>query len=82
MMSKTLKERQFSFLDRNFVEEFNDAHTMRQVLSTAMLQTRADMATEYFEMDDGLLVSMFFKNPPGRLLRRQWTQLPKVFPDY
>ena len=55
---------------------------MRQVLSAAMLQTRPDMATEYYEMDDGLLVAMFFKNPPGRLLRRQWTQPPKVFPDF
>jgi len=40
------------------------------------------MITEYFEMDDGLLVSMFFKNPPGRLLRRQWTNDVKVFPEF
>jgi hypothetical protein len=40
------------------------------------------MVTEYYEMDDGLLVSMFFKNPPGRLLRRQWTNPVRVFPDF
>ena len=40
------------------------------------------MITEYFEMDDGLLVSMFFKNPPGRLLRRQWTNAARVFPEF
>jgi len=82
MMRKNLKERQFSFLDRHFIEEYKDAHTMRQALSSAMLKLRADVATEYFEMEDGLLVSMFFKNPPGRLLRRQWTQPAKVFPDF
>jgi len=33
-------------------------------------------------MDDGLLVSMFFQNPPGRLLRKQWTHPIRVFPDF
>ena len=40
------------------------------------------MATDYYPMDDGLLVSIFFKNPPGRLLRRQWTNPVKVLPDF
>lgn len=33
-------------------------------------------------MDDGLLISLFFKNPPGRLLRRQWTNPVKVYPEF
>lgn len=33
-------------------------------------------------MDDGLLVSIFFKNPPGRLLRRQWSSTVRSFPDF
>lgn len=40
------------------------------------------MTTKYFEEDDGLLVSMYFKNPPGRLLRRQWSNKVNVFPDF
>lgn len=38
--------------------------------------------TDYYEMDDGLLISVYFKNPPGRLLRRQWTAEPRVFPEF
>ena len=29
MMKKTLKERDFYFLDRNYVEEYNDQNTLR-----------------------------------------------------
>ena len=29
MMQSTLKERSFSFLDRNYIEEYKDAQTMR-----------------------------------------------------
>jgi hypothetical protein len=70
MMKENMKEREFSFLDRNYVEEFKDSKTLRQVLSNAIVLQRADVATKYYEMDDGLLISLFFKNPPGRLLRR------------
>lgn len=82
MMKSHVKEREFSFLDRNFIEEFTDPNTMRQILSGAINSLRPDLITEYFEMDDGLLVSMFFKNPPGRLLRRQWTNPARVYPEF
>ena len=65
MMKETMKERDFSFLDRNYVEEFKDASTLRQVLCKAMTLNRADVQTKYFDMDDGLLVSLYYKNPPG-----------------
>jgi hypothetical protein len=70
MMKKALKERTFSFLDRNYIEEYKDAHTVRQMISGAMNSLRPEIVTDYYEMDDGLLVALFFKNPPGRLLRR------------
>ena len=82
MMKKHIPEREFSFLDRNFTEEYKDPNTMRQILSGAINSLRPDMITEYFEMDDGLLVSLFFKNPPGRLLRRQWTNPARVYPEF
>lgn len=47
-----------------------------------MTLARADVQTKYFDMDDGLLVSLYYKNPPGRLLRRQWSADPKVFPNF
>jgi len=36
MMHAKQPERTFSFLDRNYVEEYKDSNTMRQVLATAM----------------------------------------------
>jgi hypothetical protein len=69
MMLKQQPEQSFHFLDRNFVEEFKDRSTMRQVLAEAMTQMMPDTVTEYYEMLDGLLVAMYHKNPPGRLIR-------------
>ena len=40
-----------------------------------------DVNTEYFDKDDCLLLALNFKNPPGRLLRRQWTYPIKTLPD-
>lgn len=82
MMHKTLKERSFHFLDRNYIEEYKDSHTVRQIISGAMNSLRPEVATDYYEMDDGLLCALYFKNPPGRLLRRQWTNPVRVFPDF
>ena len=40
-----------------------------------------DVNTEYFDKEDALLLALNFKNPPGRLLRRQWTYPMKSMPD-
>lgn len=82
MMKKHSPERSFSFLERNYIEEFKEASTLRQAIWKAVTESRADTVSDYYELDDGLLLSVFFKNPPGRLLRRQWTETPKVFPDF
>jgi hypothetical protein len=37
MMKENMKEREFSFLDRNYVEEFRDAKTLRQVISNSIV---------------------------------------------
>ena len=82
MMQESQPEREFHFLDRNYMEEYKDSNTMRQVLSTAMSQLQPDVETQYYEKDDGLLIALFFKNPPGRLMRKQWTHPIRVFPDF
>lgn len=82
MMKKEQPEQNFNFLDRNYQEEYKDRNTMRQILSSSMSCLQPDMATEYYEIGDGLLVGMYFKNPPGRLIRHQWTNPIKVFPDF
>jgi len=82
MLNKRQPEQSFSFLDRNFVEEFKDVDTMRQVMSSAMTKLQPDVVTEYYEMLDALLVAMYFKNPPGRLIRNQWTYEVGTLPDF
>ena len=72
-------EREYSFKKRNFTEEM-DAKTFRQVLVNAM-KLCPDVNTAYFDKEDALLLALNYKNPPGRLLRRQWSQPIKVVPD-
>lgn len=80
MLKNKQPERDFDFLDRNYVEKY-DALTLRQELA-AVLNLRSDIVYQYYERDDSLLLALYFKNPPGRLLRRQWTYPVKAFPDF
>ena len=57
-----------------------DPNTFRQVLVEAM-RLCTDVNTVYFDKEDALLLALNFKNPPGRLLRRQWTHPIKTLPD-
>ena len=41
-----------------------------------------DVNTCYYDKEDALLMALNFKNPPGRLLRRQWSYPLKTMPDY
>jgi hypothetical protein len=41
-----------------------------------------DVNTCYYDKEDALLLALNFKNPPGRLLRRQWSYPLRTFPDY
>ena len=72
-------EREYEFKKRNFTEEM-DPTTFRQVLVNAM-KLNPDVNTAYFDKEDALLMALNYKNPPGRLLRRQWSQPIKVLPD-
>ena len=47
-----------------------------------MSTMQPDVVTDYYEMLDGLLISMYFKNPPGRLIRSQWTHPIRTLPDF
>ena len=78
-MKKENPEREYEFQRRNFTEEM-DPTTFRQVLVEAM-RLCPDVNTEYFDKEDALLLALNFKNPPGRLLRRQWTYPIKTMPD-
>lgn len=79
LLKEANPERDYSFLKRNFTEEM-DASTFRQTLVEAM-RLCPDVNTHYFDKEDALLLALNFKNPPGRLLRRQWTYPLKSMPD-
>ena len=80
MMKGKEPEREFSFLDRNFVEKY-DQKTLRQQLAF-LLRFQPDLAYTYYPNEDALLLAVYFKNPPGRLLRRQWSHQLRVAPDF
>lgn len=79
-MKSANPERTYNFMNRNYQESY-DASTFRQVLTQA-LRTGPDVNTCYYDKDDSLLLALNFKNPPGRLLRRQWTQKVESLPDF
>ena len=37
--------------------------------------------TKYNEEEDNLLIAIYFKNPPGRILRNKWNAAWKVLPS-
>lgn len=80
MMKAKEPERDFSFLDRNFIEKY-DQKTLRQQLAF-LFRFQPDLAYTYYPNEDALLLSVYFKNPPGRLLRRQWSHPLKTTPDF
>jgi hypothetical protein len=47
-----------------------------------MLRFQPDLAYTYYPNEDALLLALYFKNPPGRLLRRQWSHPLRVTPDF
>ena len=76
-------ERTYEFKHRNCTEQL-DAKTFRQVLCS-QLRTNPDINTCYYDKQDALLLAINYKNPPGRLLRRQWTYPIKTMlelPEY
>ncbi len=79
-LMKLEQGRDFDFLDRNFVEKL-DALTFRQEM-VKLMRLNPEIKTQYYEKEDGLMVGVYFKNPPGRLLRRQWQSPCRVMPDF
>ena len=67
-------------MDRNYLE-YLEPSSFRQVLADA-IRLDPDVNTNYFDKDDALLLALNFKNPQGRLLRRQWTAPLKTVPSF
>jgi len=79
MMKSREKEREWEFGDRIF-EERLDQNILRQRLYRYLL-FEPEVQSIYDEEDDALLLSLYFRNPPGRILRKKWTCPWRVIPN-
>jgi hypothetical protein len=68
MMKQKEPEREWYFYDRKFDEHMTD-NVLKQTIAKHMLFA-PDIATEYYSKEDALLVSLYFRTPPGRILRK------------
>jgi len=71
MMKEKEQERGFSFFDRSYLIPLSKDALKCELARYMMLSP--NIATKYYDKEDGLLVGLYFKNPPGRILRNQWT---------
>lgn len=80
MMAVKEKEREWKFFDRNYVKPYSK-DGMKYLFSRAMI-LNPDIATEYCAREDGLLCSIYYRNPPGRIIRNQWSVKPSEITDF
>ncbi len=71
LMKQKEPERDWDFFDRNYCRALSQ-DAMKYEISRYML-LNPNIATQYCKREDGLFVSMYFKNPPGRIMRNQWS---------
>lgn len=79
MMKSKEKEREWDFGDRIFEERLN-SNVLKQRLYRSLL-FEPDIQSIYDEDEDALLLSLYFRNPPGRILRKKWTCPWRVLPN-
>jgi hypothetical protein len=79
-MKSVQPEREWSFGDRKYEEKLTTP-VLVQTLSKALLFD-PDVLAHYYARTDSLLLALFFKTPPGRILRRQWTSGWRVIPNF
>lgn len=73
------KSKDWNFGDRVYVERHNK-NTIISTLYKAML-FEPSIITKYNEKDDNLYVIMYYKNPPGQILRKKFTADWRVLPN-
>ncbi|EAR91082.3 hypothetical protein TTHERM_00430030 (macronuclear) [Tetrahymena thermophila SB210] len=79
MMKEVEPEREWNFGNRIYMERHNK-NTLSQQLYKALIY-EPSIITKYNDKDDNLYVAMYFKNPPGRILRKKWNADWKVLPN-
>lgn len=79
MLREVESERTWDFGNRVYMERHNK-NTLMQQLYKALLW-EPSIVTKYNDKDDSLQVALYYKNPPGRILRKKWNAEWKVFPN-
>jgi len=79
IMQDQEKEREWKFGDRIYEERLNP-NVLKQRLYHALLY-EPHIQAKYYEQEDALLLALYFRNPPGRILRKQWTCPWRVLPN-
>lgn len=73
-------EGSWDFFDRNYVQVQMSKEALKHSMAQDLMLA-PDIATKYDAKTDGLYLAVYYKNPPGRLMRNQWTYDMKTFPD-
>lgn len=71
---------EWNFGDRKYEERLSK-EILVQMLSNYLLFS-PDLLTSYYELDDNLLVGLYYQSPPGRILHKQWKGKFIHLPDY
>ncbi|KRX02221.1 hypothetical protein PPERSA_04843 [Pseudocohnilembus persalinus] len=79
ILKESEPERNWNLKDRVYVERHNQS-TLKQSLHKALLFDPI-LVSKYNEKDDNLYLAMYYKNPPGRVLRQKWSAEWKVLPN-
>ncbi|CAI2364424.1 unnamed protein product [Moneuplotes crassus] len=71
LMKDKEPEREWEFYDRNYWKALSKDAVKYEISRYLLLNP--NIATKYSSREDGLFVSLYFKNPPGRIMRNQWS---------
>ena len=80
MMKEVQPERNWDFSDRSYEEQLN-FNLLLQVLNREMLFD-PEVKSKYISDKNTLLLAVFHKTPPGRILRKAWRAPLKIVPSF
>ena len=80
MMQAREPELVWDFLEMNFEERLEKDALVERISNLLLLEP--DLIQKYFSRDDSLLLAVFFKTPRSRVVRKQWTSVYSVMPDF
>lgn len=80
MLKKIQKERSWDFGGRVYEEILPLEDFYQKYLK--LMEFDPEVLTEYIARTDSLLLCVFFKTPPGRIIRKAWKSSWKVAPNF